>query len=298
VTDSRRTSLLASGSLLAVTAVWGSTFFLIKDLLARVPTLDFLAVRFAVAAIVLVLVAPRAVRRLSPAARRHSVVLGALYGAAQIMQTAGLAHTAASVSGFITGTYVVATPVFAAALLRTRIGAATWAAVALAAVGLGVLSLDGLSVGYGEALTFVAALTYALHIVGLGAWSRPADALGMSIVQIAVIAGICLVASAPGGIVLPDRASDWLSVLYMAVLAGAVALLAQTWAQSHLAPTRSAIIMSMEPVFAALFAVTLGGEATTTRMLLGGALMLTAMLIVELVPRRRRLEGEVTHLTV
>ena len=97
---------------------------------------------------------------------------------------------------------------------------------------------------------------------------------------------------------LPDRTSDWLSVLYMAVFAGAVALLAQTWAQAHLAPTRSAIIMSMEPVFAAVFAVLLGGESTTTRMLLGGGLMLTAMLIVELVPRRRRVEGEVTHLTV
>ncbi|HET7432368.1 MAG TPA: DMT family transporter [Nocardioides sp.] len=299
MTESRRLSWLATLSLLAVTAVWGSTFFLIKDLLDRVPTLDFLAVRFSVAAVVLLAVAPRAVRRLSPAARRNALVLGALYGGAQILQTAGLAHTAASVSGFITGMYVVATPVFAALILRTRIGPSTWFAVLLAAVGLGVLSLDGLSVGFGEALTLVAALMYALHIVGLGAWSRPRDALGMSIVQIGVIATICLVASAPGGIVVPDRAADWLSVLYMAVLAGAVALLAQTWAQAHLAPTRSAIIMSMEPVFAALFAVLFGGEPTTTRMLLGGSLMLTAMLIVELVPRRRRrVEGEVAHLTV
>ena len=299
MTESRRLSWLATLALLAVTAVWGSTFFLIKDLLDRVPTLDFLAVRFSVAALVLLAVAPRAVRRLSPAARRNALVLGALYGGAQILQTAGLAHTAASVSGFITGMYVVATPVFAALILRTRIGASTWFAVLLAAVGLGVLSLDGLSVGFGEALTLVAALMYALHIVGLGAWSSPRDALGMSIVQIGVIAAICLVASAPGGIVLPDRAEDWLSVLYMAVFAGAVALLAQTWAQAHLAPTRSAIIMSMEPVFAAFFAVLFGGEPTTTRMLLGGGLMLTAMLIVELLPRRRRrVEGEVTHLTV
>ena len=297
MTESRRLSWLATLSLLAVTAVWGSTFFLIKDLLDRVPTLDFLAIRFSVAALVLLAVAPRAVRRLSPTARRNALVLGALYGGAQILQTAGLAHTAASVSGFITGMYVVATPVFAALILRTRIGPSTWLAVLLAAVGLGVLSLDGLSVGFGEALTLVAALMYALHIVGLGAWSSPRDALGMSIVQIGVIAAICLVASAPGGIVLPDRAADWLSVLYMAVFAGAVALLAQTWAQAHLAPTRSAIIMSMEPVFAALFAVLFGGEPTTTRMLLGGGLMLTAMLIVELVPRRK-IEAEVPHIAV
>ena len=118
-------------------------------------------------------------------------MLGCLYGVAQILQTAGLAETPASVSGFITGMYVVATPVFAALILRTRIGGITWAAVALAMAGLGVLTLGGLSVGYGEALIFVAAMIYALHIVGLGAWSEPQQALGMSIVQLIVITVIC-----------------------------------------------------------------------------------------------------------
>ncbi len=297
MTETRRTTLLASLLLLSVTASWGSTFFLIRDLLDRVPTLDFLAVRFSIAAVLLVAVAPRALGRLSPASRRHAIVLGGLYGVAQILQTAGLAHTAASVSGFITGMYVVATPLFAAVLLRTRINGLTWAAVALATAGLGVLTLDGFSVGYGEALTLVAAMLYALHIVGLGAWSRPDEAMGMSIVQIIVIAVICLVASAPDGIVLPGTVRDWLSVLYMAAVAGAFALVAQTWAQAHLAATRCAIIMSMEPVFAAVFAVLLGGESATVRMLGGGALVLTAMLVVELVPRRK-VEGEVPHLAV
>jgi drug/metabolite transporter (DMT)-like permease len=136
-----------------------------------------------------------------------------------------------------------------------------------------------------------------LHIVGLGAWSTPEGAIGMSVLQSLVIAGICLVGAAPGGIQLPDRTGDWVAVLYMALAAGAQALLMQTWAQAHLPPTRSAIIMSMEPVFAALFAVTLGGEVATSRMLLGGALVLTAMLIVELVPRRK-VEAEVPHLAV
>ncbi len=297
MTESRRTSLIATLLLLSVTAMWGSTFFLIKDLLDRVPTLDFLAVRFTIAAALLVLIAPKALTRLSAESRRHAVVLGALYGLAQILQTAGLAHTAASVSGFITGMYVVATPLFAAVLLRSRITPMTWLAVLLATAGLGVLTLDGFSVGYGEAITLVAAMLYALHIVGLGAWSRPTEAMGMSIVQIIVIAAICLVASAPGGIVLPDNGRDWLSVLYMAAFAGAFALVAQTWAQAHLAATRCAIIMSMEPVFAALFAVLFGNESATARMLTGGAMVLTAMLVVELLPRRK-VEGEVQHIVV
>ena len=297
VPSDRRTSLLATLALLAMTASWGSTFFLIKDLLDRMPTLDFLAVRFADRRRGDAGVAPRSVQRLSPELRRRAVVLGLLYGVAQILQTAGLAHTSASVSGFITGMYVVCTPLLAAPLLRTRITPMTWAAVALATAGLGVLTLDGFSIGYGEAITLVAAVLYALHIVGLGAWATARDALGMTIVQLLVIAVVCLVATAPDGLVLPQTSGDWLSVVYMALFAGALALVAQTWAQSHLTPTRAAIIMSMEPVFAAFFAVLLGGESLTGRMLSGGAMVLAAMLIVELVPRRK-IEAEVQHIAV
>ncbi len=293
----RRTTLLATLAVLAMTACWGSTFFLIKDVLVRIPVLDFLAVRFAIASAALWLLFPRALGRLSRRSLRHAVVLGLLYGVAQILQTAGLAKTPASVSGFITGMYVVATPVFAALILHTRIGRMTWLAVLLAMVGLGVLTLGGFSIGYGDALIFVAAMIYALHIVGLGAWSEPHQALGMATVQVIVIAVICLVCTAPGGIVLPQGYGDWLSVLYMAVFAGAGAMIGQTWAQAHLPPTRAAIIMSMEPVFAALFAVLFGGESATVRMIVGGLLVLSAMLLAELAPRRK-IEAEVTHLTV
>jgi drug/metabolite transporter (DMT)-like permease len=216
-----------------------------------------------------------------------------------VLQTIGLAHTAASVSGFITGLYVVCTPLLAAVLLGNRIGSMTWFAVALAMAGVGLLTLQpgGLAFGYGETLTLVAAVIYALHIVGLGAWSRPQEAVGMSIVQLAVISVVCLIGAAPGGIVLPETGRDWLSVVYMAVFAGALAMAFQTWAQAHLTATRSAIIMSTEPVFAALFAVLAGGEELTVRLVLGGLLVLSAMLIVELLPRRR-IEAEVTHIAV
>jgi drug/metabolite transporter (DMT)-like permease len=295
--DPRRLTLLATAALLGVTACWGSTFFLIHDLLARVPTLDFLAVRFAIASVTMLLLAPKALGRLSRESRRQAVVLGCLYGVAQILQTAGLARTPASTSGFITGMYVVATPVFAALILRSRVGVLTWVAVLVAMAGLGVLTLSGLSIGYGEALIFVAALLYALHIVGLGAWSDARQTLGMAIVQLIVISVICLVCTAPNGLVLPHRAGDWLSMVYMAVFAAAAAMIGQTWAQAHLTATRAAIIMSTEPVFAALFAVLFGGESATVRMVFGGLLVLAAMVLAELTPRRR-VEAEVTHLTV
>ena len=272
--------------LVGVTAVWGSTFFLIRDVVRQVPPADFLAVRFTIAAVVMGVVFWPRMRALS---RRQVVTgcwLGGLYGLAQVLQTVGLAHTEASRSGFITGTYVVLTPVLAAVLLRERLPRSTWFAVTLATAGLAALSLRGFGVGFGEALTFASAVIYALHILGLGRHSSPASANGLAAVQMGVIAVVSLVAAAPGGITLPSGPGPWASVLYMALVAGAVALWAQTWAQSHLPATRAAIVMTLEPVFATLFAVAFGGESLTVLMVIGGALVLSAMYLVELVGRR------------
>jgi drug/metabolite transporter (DMT)-like permease len=194
-------------------------FFLIKDLLDRLPVADFLAVRFTVAAVVMALVAPQSVAALGPRLRRRGVLLGALYGAAQLLQTAGLGLTSASVSGFVTGMYVVLTPVLGALLLGQRVARGVWVAVALATAGLGVLSLRGFAFGVGETLTLAAAAIYALHILGLGRWSRPQDAYGLAVVQMAVIAAVCTVGAVPGGIVLPATTGDWAATLYMALVA-------------------------------------------------------------------------------
>jgi drug/metabolite transporter (DMT)-like permease len=290
---------LAVLALLTVAAAWGSTFFLTKDLLHRIDVADYLALRFAIAAVVLVAVHPRALLRLSALDRKRGVVLGVLYGVAQLLQTEGLRHTAASVSGFVTGMYVVFTPLLAAVLLRQRIGRWVWIAVALATVGLAVLSLRGPigagSLGIGEVLTLASAALYALHIVGLGAWSTPRNAFGLSTLQMIVIVCVCALGAIPGGFSLPGSGGDWLRVVYMALVAGALALIVQTWSQAHLPPTRAAIAMTMEPVFASMFAVLFGGESLTVRMVLGGACVVGAMYLVELAPRRK-IEVEVQHL--
>jgi drug/metabolite transporter (DMT)-like permease len=295
---SRRTppgaETLGALALLALAMGWGSTFFMTKDLLARVPVLDYLGVRYAIATLVLLALAPRSVARLSRPVVARSVLLGLLYGSAQILQTAGLDRTPASTAGFVTGLYVVLTPLLAAPLLRQRIPTAAWVAVVLATAGMAVLSLHGLHVGGGELLVLASAVLYALHICGLGAWSTARTAMGSSIVQLAVITVLCLVGAAPGGIVLPREGADWLRLVYMAAGVGAFGMLTQVWAQAHLSPTRSAVIMSMEPVFAAVFAVLFGNESTSGRMVLGGLMVLAAMLLVELAPRRK-VEAEVIH---
>lgn len=289
-------TLLAAAALLSVTAAWGSTFFLIKDLVEVVPPVDFLAVRFAIAAVALFLLRPRAVLALSRDSLRRGLVLGAVYGAAQVLQTVGLAHTAASVSGFVTGMYVVFTPILAALVLRQRIGAPVWIAVAVATIGLGFLSLDGFALGFGEGITLLSALLYAVHIVMLGAWTSAREAYGLAVVQMAVISVLCFGITAPGGVVLPQTGGQWVSMVYMALVAGAFAMVAQTWAQAHLPATRAAIIMSMEPVFAAAFAIGVTEESLTLRTLVGGGLVLAAMLLAEAAPRRH-VEAEVPHLS-
>jgi len=281
--------------LVLVTAVWGSTFFLIRDLLVTMPVTDFLATRFTIAAVLMLAIFWGPVRRLG---RRQWVVglgLGAVYAAAQLLQTVGLASTDASVSGFITGTYVVLTPVLSALLLRERLGRVTWYAVGLAAVGLAVLSLRGLSTGVGEALTLACAVVYALHIIGLGRWSTLDHATGMAAVQMIAIAVVTLLVAAPGGIQLPSGGGAWTAVLYMATAAGVLAMWGQTWAQARMTATRAAIVMTLEPVFAALFAVAFGQEGLTVRMLVGGALVLAAMYVVELRGRRGAPPSEVLH---
>lgn len=281
-----RSRLLATAALVSVTAVWGSTFFLIHSLVETIPSSDFLAVRFAIAALALVPLAWRKVRAMPVRLLRLGVWLGLLYGGAQILQTVGLTMLSASVSGFVTGTYVVLTPVFGLLLFRDRVGPLTWVAVLLATAGLAVLSLRGTIVGAGTLVTLASAVLYAMHIATLGQIRRPEHALGLSAVQTLVIAVVTLVAALPGGIVLPSGAGQWWSVVYMALIAGVLALVSQTWAQSHMSATRAAIIMTLEPVFATLFAVLFGGDSLTTRMLLGGVLVLAAMYLVELVPAK------------
>lgn len=277
---------LAVGALVAVTAVWGSTFFMLKGVVTRVPPADFLAVRFWIAALALLALRPASVARLGREGRRHGAVLGVAYGAGQLVQTWGLERTSASVSGFVTGMYVVITPLLAGLLLRQRVGRVVWLAVGLATAGLAVLSLHGLAVGAGEALTLLAAGLYALHIIGLGAWSRGGDAYGLAVVQMFAVAAVCSLAALPGGVDLPDRSGDVAVLVYMALAAGAGALLLQTWAQAHLPPTRAAIVMTMEPVWAGGFAVTLGEDPIGVRLLAGGLLALAAMFLAELGPRR------------
>ena len=188
---------LAPWALLLVAASWGWAFVIMKDSIARQSVNNFLFSRFALAVIVMVLIRPQVFRFFDKDLVTRSAFAGTFLGAGYILQTLGLERTGAAITGFITGLYVVFTPLIAALVLKTRISLLTWGCVALATVGLGLLSIRGWSVGVGELLILACAFCFGAHIISLGKWSRGRDAYAMTVIQLAmctVITGLGSVA--------------------------------------------------------------------------------------------------------
>jgi drug/metabolite transporter (DMT)-like permease len=289
---SRRTSLIATGGLVFTTAVWGSTFVVVKDAVGKIPVLDFLGLRFALAALVMLAIRPKALAALDRTAWRHGILLGLVLALGYATQTFGLQTASASVSGFITGLFVVFTPLIAAVVLRRRVPRAVWLAVALATVGLALISLHGFSIGRGELLTVVAAFCFALHIVGLGEWSHRYDAYALAVVQIGTVCVFSLLLAVArnmshgeAAVTIPSEASVWIAIGVTALLGTAAGFFLQTWSQARMPATRAAVVLTMEPVFAGITGV-LSGETLAPRGWVGAGLVLAAMYLVELAPRR------------
>lgn len=276
-----KTSFIALTCLVVVTAVWGATFVVVKDVTRNASPMDFLAIRFLIASAVLAAVRPRKLSGLSRAKLVHGVLLGLVLAAAFIGQVHGQQYTTASMSGFLSGLAVVLTPVLAGLVLRNRIGRATWAAIGLATTGLALMSVRGLEIGLGEGLTLLCAFFLAVHIVGLSEWSTSADAYALTVVQLGVVGLLCLALGAPDGLDVPARWDFWLPVLGLAVLATAAAFLAQTWAQAKVSASAVAIVLTLEPLFAGVFGVLLHGDEVTVRIVAGGLLIIAAMYLAE-----------------
>lgn len=274
--------MIASFALVGVTAVWGYSFLAVKDAIASMPVMDFLAWRFLAASVVMIALRPTCLRNVTRLELLRGLGLGTILGLAYIAQTYGLRYTSVANSGFITGMFVVLTPVMSWILLRRKTNRTTWMVVALATVGLALLSLNGWAVGIGELLTLVCAVLFAIHIVGLGEWSSQYKPYAFTLLQIGAVAVISLIAAIHEGITVPPDRGVWEAVVITGVLATALAFLVQTWAQSLVSATRAAVVMTMEPVFAGLFAVIIVGDQLTGRTLGGAACILAAMFIINL----------------
>ena len=271
---------IAPWALLAVSASWGMAFVVMKDPIEKQSVNSFLFTRFAVAVIAMLALQPRVLTKFNREILFKGFIAGLFLGSGYIFQTLGLKIAGAAITGFVTGLYVVATPLIAWIVLRHRINAFTWACVALATLGLGLLSLHGWSVGYGEFLVLISAIAFGAHIVTLGHWSNGLDSYAMTIIQLATCALMTGAISFGQGYSAPVDTSGWLVVFYTAVVCTAIAFMVQTWSQAHMPPTKVAVILTMEVVFAAIFALIFGGESLTLQALVGGVLVVIAMFAI------------------
>jgi drug/metabolite transporter (DMT)-like permease len=283
VIDSSRRRWI-SLALVGVAVVWGSTFVMVMDAVEGYPLYAFLGWRFAIAVVAFLVIFPKALRRLTPGAVGVGVLAGAILTAGYVFQTWGLQITSASKAAFITGMFVVITPLLQAVFLRRPPKAITMFGVALAVSGLWLLSgSSGGGWNMGDTAMILCATAYASHMIVLGGLGREHDAAALTLVQLVTVAVVCGAVSfaRKESAAVPAGTSLWTALLVTGVLASAVAFWIQTTAQRYISPTKTALILIMEPAFGGLFGW-LAGEALGLRGLAGAMLILAGMVIAEL----------------
>jgi drug/metabolite transporter (DMT)-like permease len=298
-------NLAADGALVLTTVVWGSTFFMAKDILARWSPLSYMTFRFVVASAILFALFHRRLLRATREARGAGAILGALMGAGFALQAAGQVYTTASKSAFITGLTTPLVPFVAYALLRARPGVENLIGVVLATVG-GLLILaprDGGAVNLGDLLTLASTAAFAFHITLLSVYARRFDVVqitSLQLVSTAVLVVVAWLALRACGLVfsrdaLPqfvlresaplvwDASIVW-QLVYLSAVATVAVFFLWTWGQARTTATHAAVIFSLEPVFANAFAVAFRGgqEWLSARGYVGAGLVLLGIIISEL----------------
>ena len=271
-------------TLVFITLIWGSTFVVVKSALSSVGPFTFVAWRFTVATLVLLFLFRRRLQRLAVREARAGAVIGVWLALGYILQTIGLQYTTTGKAGFITGLSVVLVPALAALLLRQPPGLAATLGVVLATVGLGFLTLDAsLRPAPGDLWVLGCAVAFALHILSVSHFAPRYDPLRLTVVQIATVALLSLAAAFAFEVPsLRLPAPTWGSIVFTALAATVLTLSLQNSVQPFTTPTHTALIFSLEPVFAALFGWWWAGEVLGPKELVGCALILAGMVVAEL----------------
>lgn len=274
---------LAVIALLGVGFVWGAAFVLMKDAIVLQPYMDFLATRFTIAAIAMILLRPVVSLRFEAGDIRYGALIGVVLAFGYITQTIGLDLTTAATSGFLTGLYVVFTPLIAWLFIRQKVSGKVALGVLFSIVGMAIFSGAATSAEFqvGQIWLVVCAVLYAVHILLLGHYGKTRNSYRFAMLQIVFVALVTWGFALIDGYQPPPNFEVWFAVLFTALLSTVLAFWIQTWAQTLLDPARVALLITSEVIFTALLAIGLGQEPLTLAIVVGGGMMLTAMLIVE-----------------
>ena len=275
--------------LVGITAVWGWTFVVVQDAIVLYGVLPFLAARFALAAAAL---APFTAPRLT---RRSLVVgggIGVALAAGYLFQTLGLLFTTPTNSGMITGLFVVFAPLADRLFFGARISGGVIVAVGLSLLGMVLLAGGGPEgVNLGDLLTLLCAAALGLHIALLSRYAAGYDAGALTLAQLLAMAAIFALAWPLFDAVTMPSLEVWVALLITGLLASAGAFYVQTFVQQRIPAARTAVILTMEPVFAALFGYWLAGDRLVAVQILGAGLILSALVVGEILPALRREKG-------
>jgi drug/metabolite transporter (DMT)-like permease len=282
----RRISELA---LIAIASIWGLTFVMVKDAIEELPTMAFLAYRFIPASLIVAVVFRKQLARMSWDGWRAGAVMGVFLTGGYVFQTLGMEKTTASNAGFITGLFVVLTPVLAAVVLRERLPTVVWAAAGAAALGLWLLSGAGTEFNArGDGLVLICSVALAAHILATSSAVKKHDVGALLAIQLGVVGLVTLAIGAMAGdLEAPHGATVWSALLVTSLIASALGFFVQTFAQQHAPPARTALILAAEPAFAGLFGWLLNDERLSAAGWLGAVLIMTAIVAVEIIPRFR-----------
>ena len=268
-------------ALAGVALVWGVAFVVMKPALEQQPLWDFIATRFSVAVVVMLLIRPKVVREISRRIAVRGTYLGIILAAAFLTQTIGLSFNTAATTGFITGLYVVIVPLLSWLMFRVPVAGRVWAGVALAFVGLALISINDFGFELTQLWALVGAILFALHFVVLARWSPGLSSYSLTLVQLCAATAVAWVGALVDGYQPPTDLATWVAVAYTGIFATALAYLVQTWAEARMDASRVAVILTLEVVFAALVAVAVGQEVLALKTIFGGALIVLAMFVVE-----------------
>ena len=280
---------LAELGLIGIAAVWGLTFVMVQDAIERLEPLAFLAYRFIPAAVIVGVVFWSQLGALPARGWRAGVVMGLFLTTGYVAQTLGLEHTTASNAGFITGLFVVLTPLFGVAVFGLQVERIAWLAAIVAAAGLLLLSgADGDLNLSGDGAVFLCACAFALHILVTARAVRRYDVGPLVAIQLGACGLFCLAfAAAAGDLDAPRGTTVWSALIVTSVVASALGFLVQSYAQQHAAPARTALILAAEPAFAGLFGYLLQDDRLSVAAWTGAALIMAAIVAVDVVPRLR-----------
>lgn len=272
-------------ALLAVTIGWGASFLLTKNALNDLATYNFLAIRFLLAFFISGAIFYKQMLAIDSKTLKLGLGLGLLLFVHYALQTVGLNITTVSKSAFITGINVVLVPVFSALLIKKMPARSSVLGVIFAILGLGLLTLNGgaFNVNFGDLLTLLCAIVFALYIIAVGKYTTEVDSIPFAIIQLGVVGILSLVTTfAIETPVIPPAGSVWFNIIFLSVFCTSGAYIVQNIAQQYTSATHTALIYSGEPVFAAIFAFVLAGEVLSHRGILGACLILLGMLVAEI----------------